>query len=162
MAAIRQFGDWNKAISGFLAFPRRNDDLIEKIVLKASVMMSRAIIKNLKSSGSYVGKPFKALSANTPRSGKPLIDNGDMMRSVTNIQIDRFTSFAGVFKSTTDGVNLAAVHDKGTNRAGRGNSVTIPSRPWITSVITSDKVLDEIEEMMKTEYEEGVRRIFGV
>ncbi|MDR2015549.1 MAG: phage virion morphogenesis protein [Azoarcus sp.] len=74
------------------------------------------------------------------RGSKPLIDTGTMQNSV---------SYSATSDGLTIGVNRqfgsnanAAVHQLGTDRAGRGRKVTIPARPFLG---LSDNDIDGIE-----------------
>jgi phage virion morphogenesis protein len=95
------------------------------------------------------GSPWKALSPVTlalrvkrGRPGtRPLIDTGTLKGSVNyDAQPDGLTLF--VNRQYGGGRATAAVHQTGTDRAGRGHKVTIPARPFLG---VSDSDVDQME-----------------
>jgi phage virion morphogenesis protein len=95
------------------------------------------------------GTPWKGLSPVTlalrirrGRPGaKPLIDTGTLKGSVNfDAQPDGLTLF--VNRQYGSGRATAAVHQTGTDRAGRGHKVTIPARPFLG---VSDSDVDQME-----------------
>lgn len=157
--SIRKFGDWDKLSKGLARINSQVDETKTRVVKKAAVIGQTLIRKNLVSGGALVGKPFEPNSAVTvdlKGSSKPLIDTGDMMGSVGVRMIDSETATVGVLKETVSGVSIGWLHEKGTNRAGRGNKVTIPPRPWITPVAESQMLQDKVREMAEQELKDLV------
>jgi hypothetical protein len=62
--------------------------------------------------------------------------------------------------SMADVATIAAIQEFGTTRAGRGNSVTIPSRPFMKNALdTNKKKLGILQGKLSTEILEGKRSV---
>jgi phage virion morphogenesis protein len=77
-----------------------------------------------------------------PAGKKPLIDTGDLMRTI-NFQIDGDTLYVGTDRFSEEWEAGAAVLQFGTTRAGRGNNTTIPARPFLGLSQEDEDMIDE-------------------
>lgn len=91
--------------------------------IKKEAMRLKMTIKNGIRRGAPGGKPFKPLAESTIRmkgSTKPLINHGDLLRSIrVHTLSDGMSAFVGVHRTevTKDGgsmVNIAEIHEFGT------------------------------------------------
>jgi len=86
-------------------------------------------------------------------SSKPLIDTGKLRNSVTH-KVEGNAVKVGVFGEEAV---IAAVHEFGTTKAGRGHKVVIPSRPFIRPTV--DENIQEVEKIVGREIEKVLRRL---
>lgn len=164
MIKIDKEGPWGNTLNGLAQFGSKTLAANTKIVLKAAQIAAKLVVKNIGASGALVGAPFAANSAVTVAmkgSSKPLIDHGDLMGSVTSKQLSATSATAGIFKGHPSGANIGMIMEEGTNRAGRGNKVTIPARPFIAPVAKSPLLQREVEKMCEVEYAKMVNDLFG-
>lgn len=163
---LDKVGNWGQTVRGLRRFKGNTARANRKIVRKAGLIGQKMIVENINSGGNLAGKPFQANSSVTialKGSSKPLIDNGDLLGSIRSEMRSPTTSFAGVLKSHPSGVNIGAIMEAGTNRAGRGNSVVIPERPFIAPVAESPKLEKKIKDMAEKVYdEEVIKKGFGL
>lgn len=97
-----------------------------------------------------------------PAAPKMLIDTGTMLRSIGVDRIGPFAYFVGVKRGakTADGeevVNVAAVHEYGTTRAGRTGTTVIPPRPFIKP--WEDELKKGLNDRLYERYWNQVKRI---
>lgn len=121
-------------LGGFLhRLPRRMDDATREGLTDCALIVERNVKLGIKT-----GRPeWAPLAESTKESRKrkspsarrqggmtPLWDQGTLLRSVDH-EVGDSEAVVGV------SVGYGAVHEEGTNRAGRGHNVTIPARPFL-------------------------------
>ena len=84
-------------------------------------------------------------------STKPLLDTGHLRNSVTH-KVEGNAVKVGVFGEEAI---IAAVHEFGTTRAGRGHKVSIPARPFIRPTV--DENIEEVEKIVGREVEKVIK-----
>lgn len=163
--SFQQFGPWAMTISGLTQFKGVMDSTNKKVLQRSALKAKEAIVRNMRAGGGMYSRSFAPNSPTTialKGSSSPLIDHGDLIGSIQTKMIDSNTSFAGVLKKHPSGANIAEILNFGTNRAGRGNKVVIPPRPFITEVAESPKLKKEVEELVEKTYREAIKGLFGV
>lgn len=142
---IKKTGDWNLALAAVTGMAKRMKVASEQALLKEANEYRKNVIKAFDTSGASNGRRWKPLKQSTidrgRRGTKPLIDTGDLRKSIVVIKGD-----GGVFvgvpnKARRKGggplVNIAAVHEFGKVIAQRrGSSITIiriPRRSFISA-----------------------------
>jgi len=119
-------GDWKKLKNVMKKFDRR----IEQngtVALHQSAVRLESIIRNRILDGKGM-KPDHPFTVKLKRSSKPLIDNSDLLQSVSHHFIDRHTVAVGVNRRTPKGVNIAALHER---EKGVRIKVTPRMRAWL-------------------------------
>jgi phage gpG-like protein len=165
MIQMQKEGQWSNFLNGLQGWASKSASARTKIVKKAAVIGSTLMKKNMASGGALVGAPFapnSQVTADMKGSSKPLIDTGEFMGSITQKVIDSETSFAGVLKMSIHGANIPAIHENGTNRAGRGHKVTIPARPWMKPVAESALLKNDVKNMAESEHQKLMKDLFGI
>lgn len=163
MSNIVRTGAWQAVSVGLQRLEGNIDKHHTKIVRKAGQLARRVIVKNLRSGGSLVGNPFHPNSDVTidlKGSSSPLIDNGDLMGSIKSKMQGKYRVFVGPSRMHPSGANIGAILHDGTDRAGRGNSVTIEPRRFIGDVAESNFLADKIENIMQDMYEQMIKELF--
>ena len=100
---VRKHGDWMK----FSANAANSSDAMEKTINKALKRVgqvgSNLVKKNIRSGGKLAGKPFQPLSSVTiQRKGglsSPLIENGDLLDSISFRMTGKKSVLIGPFKA---------------------------------------------------------------
>ena len=164
MITSKKYGDWSRFLNGLQKYTNDCKETRTRIVKKAAIIGENLLKRNIQSGGTLAGAPFAANSAVTiaaKGSSKPLIDSGEFMGSITKKVIDSETSFAGVLKMSIHGANIPAIHEAGTNRAGRGNKVVIPARPWLQPVADSPILEEKVRAMADKEHQDLMNRLFS-
>lgn len=119
-------GDWKKLKNVMKKFDKR----IERnstVALHRSAIQLESMIKERILDGKGM-KPNHPFTIKMKRSSKPLIDNGDLLGSVSHHFIDRHTVAVGVNRRTRSGVNIAALHER---EKGVRIKVTPKMRAWL-------------------------------
>jgi len=163
--SITKMGPWKSVYSGLTGFSRAVDKTNKLVTKKVGLAAVGAIVKNIQSGGTLAGIPFAPNSEVTialKKSSSPLINHGDLIGSINSQSMGPYKVFAGVTKMHPSGVNIAQVLHEGTSRAGRGNSVNIPPRPFIGDVATSPYLTNIIEKVVEQEYKNMIDRLFGI
>ena len=135
----------------------------DQIVAKAAVRLASDIKVNLTSGGNFAGEPFTPLNPETiakKGSSAPLLDNGDMLRSVVakKISSDPVTFLVGIpgDADSKDGktsvVTYARAHEFG---AITSKGVVIKKRAFIgpTVEFTREARLKEMKEEFNKMFE---------
>ncbi|MFV2030602.1 phage virion morphogenesis protein [Neisseria sp. S1] len=101
------------------------------LMRRLSGTMHAAVLTNFRQSGrpKWLGLQY--------RNGKPLMDNGDLSRSITELS-DNDTAIVGT------NLVYAAIHNFG-GLAGRGRKVRIPRREFM--VLTNDDKQDLMDDV---------------
>ena len=161
---VQKVGDWTKLMKGLQAYGREADASQSRTIKKAAIIAQALLKKNMQSGGNLVGAPFvenSPVTVDLKGSSKPLIDDGDLLGAIGYKMVDSKTAVVGVMKETVSGVSIALVHERGTNRAGRGNKVVIPARPFIKPVAESQMLEDQVRTMAEAEQKQLVDRLFS-
>ena len=174
-------GDWDKLNN--LLNPERLQNKLHQAAARVGNYGASEIKKGIVS-GAPGGEKFAPLSPLTienrrKRHGKasasPLIDNGDLVGSVTYDVIDHDTVFIGVKKTAKDGVNqanIAAVHEfgctipvtpkmraylhhEGIHLKASTQYVNIPARPFLRPIFNSNEFREKIAEIYLTAIKEA-------
>jgi len=125
----------------------------EEILRKAGAFLEGAIKQTI-TEGRSEWPPLSPATIAKKKSSRPLVDTGKLRDSVTHkVEAEQNRVLVGVFGKEAI---IAAVHEFGTNRAGRGHKVTIPQRSFLRS--TFDEKKDEIERLIDAEVEKVIRR----
>lgn len=164
MAEIKKTGPWGKTISGLNRFSSLTRKTNQQIIKSNALIYVKIVKKNIQEQGKLIGKAFKPLEESTKsrkKSSKRLIDNGDLLGSIQAKQLNSNTFFAGVMKKHPSGENIAAVHEYGTNRAGRNNDVEIPATGFIGDVAKSKKLENELQKNTEKLYKNMLKDLFG-
>ena len=94
------------------------------------------------------GTPWQPLADSTLKSkndkGKMLWEDGHLQRSLS-VKVDGETVILGLNATTETGFPYATVHQFGTDKAGRGNNITIPARPFLP-ITENYELLDDVKE----------------
>ena len=112
------FGDWDKLAN--ILNPARMRKELSKVTKRAGANAAAAVKKGIVS-GAPGGLPFWPLRESTIErkgSSKPLIDHGDLLGSITYVDIDINTVWVGVKKGSRsssggDLADIARVHEFG-------------------------------------------------
>lgn len=159
---IMKFGDWQKYADRLHKGATKSASALDKAVKKQAVILSTDIKKNIQSSGSYAGAPFAPLKPSTiarKGSSKPLIDTGDMMRSVQAKKIEDFTYLVGIPGNMTGGKTkqtiamYAKMHENGGITA---NGQLVIARPWLRPTV------EKFGEERKKAVEEEMKQLLGI
>lgn len=162
-------GDWDKLAN--LLNPARMKSKLEMAAKKVGAYGASAVKKGIVS-GAPGGEKFTPLSPVTianKGSSKPLIDNGDLVGSVTYATPDTNTVFIGVRKSakSKDGgalANIAAVHEfgctikvtpkmraylhyQGIHLKASTQYITVPPRPYLRPTLNDPEFREKIAEI---------------
>jgi len=115
--------------------------------------MMASVGKNFSEEASPSGEPWAPLAPTTvaqrrKNSSRILQDTGQHLRDTISPEVTPARVRIGPHW------NLSAVHQFGTNRAGRGNSTTIPARPFL-GFRPEDQ--PTIEQLAKSHVEKALR-----
>lgn len=73
---------------------------------------------------------------------KPLLDTGTLKRTI-NYQVEGDTLYVGTDRFSEEWPGGAAVLQFGTTHAGRGNTITIPARPFLGISVEDENVIEK-------------------
>jgi len=129
------------------AFPKEK----EQILRLAGVFLEGKIKETIQR-GRSEWPPLKPATIKRKKSSKPLIDTGKLLNSITS-KVEGDTAKVGIFGEYAI---VAAVHEFGTNRAGRGRNVVIPARPYLRPTFDENK--EEIEKIIGEKVQAVIER----
>jgi hypothetical protein len=156
------FGDWDKLAN--LLDPRRLQKRMSQTTRRAGANAAAAVVKGIKS-GAPGGKTFEPLQQSTidrKGSSKPLIDEGDLMGSITYVEIGPGLVWVGVKKGSRsssggDLVDIAWVHEFGkTIEITPTRRIHIPERSFLRATLNDPTFREAIGEL----YLEALERLF--
>ncbi|WP_290597045.1 MULTISPECIES: HK97-gp10 family putative phage morphogenesis protein [unclassified Archaeoglobus] len=128
------------------------EDEKERILSLVGAFLEDQIKKTI-SHGRAEWPPLSPETIKRKGSSKPLLDTGHLRDSITH-KVEGNAVKVGVFGEEAI---IAAVHEFGTTRAGRGHKVVIPARPFIRP--TFDENIQEVEKIVGREVEKVIRRL---
>lgn len=123
---VQRFGEWNQAQRVFNKLSLRFKKAYQKALMKVGLYMKKKITEGIRA-GAPGGQKFQALSQFTIErkgSSKPLIDNGDLIQSITVKPSGNNAVFVGLYRNARgsegqDLVNIGAVHEGVDPNTGR-------------------------------------------
>ncbi|MEE8150641.1 MAG: hypothetical protein V3T43_02855 [Nitrosomonadaceae bacterium] len=160
MQKVGKWGSYGRMLTSASASIKRKSD---QIIAKAASGLASDIKRNLVSGGSFAGVPFAPLTDETiaaKGSSKPLLDHGDLLKSVVSKKLKAspiafLVGIPGDVKSKKGGVSVAVyarAHEFGAiTKKGK----VIKKRPFIWPTIekTHKKRIAEIDKEFKKIFE---------
>lgn len=138
---MQKFGAWTQYAELLQRGAHKTADALDRAVAREASRLATDVKKNLQTSGAHAGQAFRPLAPSTiarKGSDKPLIDSGDMMRSVSAIKKQVFEWFVGIPGDAMGGEkrqninDYARMHESGgVTKDGR----LVLARPWFKPTI---------------------------
>lgn len=115
---VQRFGEWYKARKIFNNLSGKFTKAYQRALMKVGLHMRKKIRQGIRA-GAPGGQKFQALSQFTIErkgSSKPLIDNADLIQSITIKVVDTDAVFVGLNRNARgkdgqDLVNIGAIHE---------------------------------------------------
>jgi phage gpG-like protein len=131
------YGQWNPAIALLSDMNRLMNKNLSRATKRNALYMRDQIVLTIRN-GHEDWEELKPATIARKGSSKPLIHHGDLMGSITDVEVGYTEFFIGVLRGVTsrDGtemVNIAAVHEFGSDDG------TIPMRSYIHSTLNREK-----------------------
>lgn len=169
---VQKFGDWKRLVKDMDALGRPGsgfDEMISRAANQEALFWASSIKEGIRKQTTAKKANWPPLKPSTLRrrklgqkggkrtrqrsAMKMLIDTGSLLRAIHAEQINFSTFHIGITrqqksKDGTSLVNIAAVHEFGTNRAGKNHNTIIPKRPFIAPVIEELNSGNELEKRM--------------